>query len=274
MDEKDAEIKVLKEEIRSLKETRKTLRHNFQGMVQLLVETISLSNRFLGGHLKRTSEMVKSFRQKQKRSKDDIYLGFYSALLHDIGLVGENPLIIEKPIDELSPEEREKYFNHTIIGYEILNSIYNLKRIAAGVRSHHENYDGTGFPDKLAGKEIPEEARLIHIIDDYDHYRFKNGLSPEESVNRLLRNSGKLYDPRLLNEFEHFIEHYCINDNTSAKTVPLEKLEPGMYLDEDIINLNGALLVPQGVILDALTINKIKTFSERIRNGTNLRVIY
>ena len=274
MEEKDTELQALQEEIKSLKEIRKTLRRNFQGMVQLLVETISMSNRYLGGHLKRTSEIIKSFRQKQKLSKDDIYRGYYTALLHDIGLVGEDALLIEKTEEDLSGEEKERYYNHTILGFKILSSTYNLKRIAAGVKSHHENYDGSGFPDSLAGKEIPEDARLIRIVDDYDHYRFKYGLTPSESTARLLKNSGKLYDPRLLNEFEQFVDYYCRNDSTTSKTISVKELEPGMYLDEDIVNRNGALLVPQGVILDNATISRIKTFSEILRNGSSLKVIF
>ena len=267
MDEKDAEIK-------SLKEVRKTLRRNFQGIVQLLVEIISMSNRYLGGHLKRTSETVKSFLQTQKLTKDEVFLGYYTALLHDIGLVGEDAALIENPFEDLSPEEERKYRNHPVLGFDILNSIYNLKRIAAGVRSHHENYDGTGFPDGLAGKEIPVEARLIHIVDSYDHYRFKHGMSPKEAAARLQEGSGRLYDPGLLNRFEQYLDYYCQNTNTSAKTIPLEKLEPGMYLDEDIINLNGALLVPKGVILDKPTISRIMTFSQTLRNGDSVSVIY
>ncbi len=274
MDKKDIEIQELRKEIQVLKETRKTLRHNFQGMVQLLVETISLSNRFLGGHLKRTSELVKAMRQKQKLPKDTVYLGYYSALLHDIGLVGEDALIIEKPLEELSPEDRKRFYNHPVQGYNILKSIYNLKRIAAGVRSHHENYDGTGFPDKLAGKEIPEEARLIRIVDDYDHYRFKYGLKPKEAIIRMREQSGSAYDPRLLNEFELFTDYYCKNDSSSAKYVGLDSLEPGMYLDEDIMLINGVLLVPVGVILDEFTISKIKSFSSMLRNGGRVKVIY
>lgn len=274
MEKKDTELQALQKEIKTLKEIRKTLRRNFQGMVQLLVETISMSNRYLGGHLKRTSEIIKSFRQKQNLSKDEVYLGYYTALLHDIGLVGEDALLIEKAEEELNTEEKERYYNHTIQGYKILSSIYNLKRIAAGVKSHHENYDGSGFPDGLAGKEIPEDARLIRIVDDYDHYRFKYGLSPAESITKLLKDSGKLYDPKLLNEFEQFVDYYCRNDSTASKAVPIEKLEQGMYLDEDIVNRNGALLVPRGVILDNATISRIQTFSETLRNGSSLKVIY
>ena len=111
-------------------------------------------------------------------------------------------------------------------------------------------------------------------MDDYDHYRFKYGLKPKEAVNKLLEKAGSIYDPRLLNEFELFIDYYRQNDNSSAKHVSLNKLEPGMYLDEDIILLNGALLAPIGVILDEQTISKIKSFSSMLRNGETLKVIY
>ncbi len=267
-------IRELEAEIQSLKDVRKTLRHNFHGMVQLLVETISLSDRYLGGHLKRTSEMAKAFREKQKLSKDLIFLGYYAGLLHDIGLVGESSIIIEKKMEDMTPEEKIKYQHHPILGYKILNSIYNLKRIAVGIRAHHENYDGTGFPDKLAGKEIPEEARLIHIIDDYDIYRFKYNISPEKTLEKMIKNTGKSYDPVLINQFESFIKHYCQKTKGSAKTIRREDLEPGMYLDEDIVLSNGVLLTPRGTVLDELTLSKIKSFSSMLRENNTYRVIF
>ena len=70
------------------------------------------------------------------------------------------------------------------------------------------------------------------------------------------------------------MDYYCRNDSTTSKTISVKELEPGMYLDEDIVNRNGALLVPQGVILDNATISRIKTFSEILRNGSSLKVIY
>ncbi len=267
-------IRELENEIENLKEVRKTLRHNFQGMVQLLVETISLSNRFLGGHLKRTSEMAKAFKEKQKYSKDAIFLAYYAALLHDIGLVGEDAIIIEKPREELNTEEERLFLQHPARGYEIVNSIYNLKRIAASVRSHHENYDGTGFPDRLTGKEIPGEARLIHIIDDFDHYRFKYNTTPQEAAARLREGAGSLYDPEMVNQFESFIDFYFQDKTADAKTITIDKLEPGMYLDEDIILSNGVLLVPKGIILDTLTLSKINSFSSMLRNNQVFSVIY
>ncbi len=266
-------IRELEKEVRKLKEVRKTLRHNFQGMVQLLVETISLSNRFLGGHLKRTSEMIKAFRQWQKLPKDSVFLAYYAALLHDIGLVGGDAVIIEKPREELSAEEESLYLQHPVRGFEIVNSIYNLKRIAASVRSHHENYDGTGFPDRLGSREIPEEARLLHIIDDFDHFRFKYNSTPKEAAAKLQEGVGNLYDPELVNLFTTFVDRYFQDKPAAAQTVDSGKLEPGMYLDDDIILSNGVLLAPRGIVLDTLAIDKIKSFSSMLRTR-RIRVIY
>ena len=274
MEEQQNRIRDLEQKIRDLKEVRKTLRHNFHGMVQLLVETISLSNRYLGGHLKRTSMMVKVFREKQELSKDAVFLAYYAALLHDIGLVGEDACIIEKPRDELSVQEEDLYLNHPVRGFDIVNAIYNLKRIAASVRSHHENYDGTGFPDGLIGKEIPEEARLLHIVDDYDHYRFKYSLTPQKASEKLDAGSGVLYDGKILNQFKSFIDLYYQDKTNKAKILNFDKLEPGMYLDEDIILSNGVLLAPKGILLDDIAIAKFKSFSSMLRGEQACRVIY
>ncbi len=274
MEDQEKRIHELETEIKNLKEVRKTLRHNFQGMVQLLVETISLSNRFLGGHLKRTSEMIKSFLEKQNLPKDSVFFAYYAALLHDIGLVGEDAVIIEKPREELSEEEEKLFLQHPVRGYEIVNAIYNLKRIAASIRAHHENYDGTGFPDKLIGREIPEVSRLLHIVDDFDHLRFKYNTTPQEAAARLLEGAGTLYDPEMINQFESFINLYYHDTSHTSKAVDLDKLEAGMYLDEDIILSNGVLLAPKGIILDDLAIDKIHSFSSMLRSGHVFRVIY
>lgn len=264
----------LKEKEANLKQIVKTLRRNFHGIVQLLTETISLDSRFLGGHLKRTAEMTKAFCEFLKLPKDIVYVNYYSALLHDIGLVGSNSDIIEKTIDDLSDSDRKIFLQHPISGFEIINSIYSLKRTAAIIRSHHENYDGTGFPDKLAGSEIPKESRIIHIINDYDTNRFKYALSPDEASSKMALKSGILYDPELYNKFESFISHYKGNSKGSSYSIEPENLKPGMYLEQDVILSNGLLLIPSGVILDKVMIGKIQSFSSTLLGQGVIRVIY
>ena len=291
MDSSDSEISALRDENQhlkdklkenedlikkasNLKQTVKTLRRNFQGIIQLLTETISLDNRFLGGHMKRTAEMTKAFCEFLKLPKDIVYVNYYAALLHDIGLVGSNSDIIEKTIDNLSDSDRKIFREHPISGFEIINSIYSLKRTAAIIRSHHENYDGTGFPDKLAGGEIPKESRIIHIVNDYDINRFKYALPPDEACSKMSLKNGTLYDPELFNKFESFITHFEGNNKGSSHSIDPKSLKPGMYLNQDVILSNGLLLIPSGVILDKVMIGKIQSFSSTLLGHGVIRVIY
>ena len=291
MDSSDSEISALRDENQhlkdklkenedlikkasNLKQTVKTLRRNFQGIIQLLTETISLDNRFLGGHMKRTAEMTKAFCEFLKLPKDIVYVNYYAALLHDIGLVGSNSDIIEKTIDNLSDSDRKIFREHPISGFEIINSIYSLKRTAAIIRSHHENYDGTGFPDKLAGGEIPKESRIIHSVNDYDINRFKYALPPDEACSKMSLKNGTLYDPELFNKFESFITHFEGNNKGSSHSIDPKSLKPGMYLNQDVILSNGLLLIPSGVILDKVMIGKIQSFSSTLLGHGVIRVIY
>ena len=281
MSKTESEIISLKKEIEKLnkktasqKHIIKNLRRNFQGIVQLLTETISLDNRFLGGHLTRTAETTKAFCEFMKLPKDIVFLNYYAALLHDIGLVGSNSNIIEKITEELNDSDKQIFLEHPALGFEIINSIYSLKRIAAIIKSHHENYDGTGFPDKLAGSEIPKEARVIHIINDYDINKFKLALSTEKACSRIESKSGSLYDPELVIKFLSFISHFEENNKGTSKSLNCENLKPGMYLNQDIIMSNGLLLIPSGVILNKAMIGKIQSFSSMLLGHGQILVTY
>ena len=258
----------------NLKHTVKTLRRNFQGIVQLLTETISLDNLFLGSHLNRTAEMTKAFCEYLKLPKDIIYLNYYAALLHDIGLVGKNSDVIESVYDEMKEDDKKVFEEHPIVGFKIINSIYNLKSIAMIIRSHHENYDGTGFPDKLAGGEIPKEARVIRIINDYDINKFKLALSTEKACSVIESKSGIYYDPELIIKFVSFISHFEKNNKGASKSIIYEDLKPGMYLNQDIILSNGLLLLPSGVILDKVMIKKIHSFASMLMGNGLIQVTY
>ena len=174
----------------------------------------------------------------------------------------------------MNDRDKKIFQEHPVAGFEIINSIYSLKRTATIFRSHHENYDGTGFPDKLVGGEISKEARVIHIVNDYDINRFKHSLSPKEACSKMSPKSGTIYDPGLYNKFESFITHFEENNQGSSHNIKPEALEPGMYLDQEIILSNGLLLIPRGVILDTVMISKIQSFSSTLLGQGVIRVIY
>ena len=92
---------------------------------------------------------------------------YYSALLHDIGKIGIPDTIINKPA-ALTKEEYDIVKTHPEIGSQILRSITTMKEISVGARWHHEQFDGSGYPDKLKGEDIPKIARIIGVADAYD----------------------------------------------------------------------------------------------------------
>ncbi len=128
-----------------------------------------------------------------------------ACLVHDIGkiAVDENILTKQLPLNTL---EREKMDMHPLIGESILRPIALLRPLLPGVRSHHEHYDGTGYPDGLAGEAIPIEARIMAVADAFDamtsNRPYRNALPEEDALVELRRNAGTHFDPRVVAAFE------------------------------------------------------------------------
>lgn len=280
----EAELQRTREELRrkereweetrqKFREIRATVRRNYQGMVQLVAEIISLDNRFLGSHLKRCSKLAKAFGEHMQYPKDYVYLLYYSALLHDLGKVGKSASLISKPEAELSGEELSTYRSHPLEGEEILQAIYNLKRTAAIVRSHHEQWDGRGFPDRISATEIALGARIVALINNWDNLVYKQGFPAETALKKMEKRSGTRFDPDLLRDFLSFMSGWIQHHGKEESTVTIEKLEPGMVLQEDVLLNNGLLLVPHGMILDEQTVAKIRSFSKMLAGKRSFRVV-
>ncbi|MCR5341802.1 MAG: response regulator [Butyrivibrio sp.] len=135
---------------------------------------------------------------KSENEQQSIY---YMGLVHDIGKLVIPEKILRKP-DSLTDDEAEIVRQHPIIGYEILRNISEMPGLATGARWHHERYDGTGYPDGLAGEEIPIEARIIGIADAYDAMTserpYASVMPPLSIKQELEKNRSKQFDPALV----------------------------------------------------------------------------
>jgi diguanylate cyclase (GGDEF)-like protein len=126
------------------------------------------------------------------------------SLLHDIGKIGLEDRVVRKR-GVLTDNERERAENHTVLGSELLNSLPSLKNAARLVRSHHERWDGGGYPDRLSGESIPFEARVFSLIDAFLAMRsvrtYRAELSPANAWAQIERDNGRQFDPLVVRAF-------------------------------------------------------------------------
>ncbi len=134
-----------------------------------------------------------------------------AACLHDIGKIGIPDRILLKP-GCFAPDERETMRSHALIGERIVKSIDDERSgmLSGIVRHHHENYDGSGYPDGLRGTDIPLFARIISLADNYDAMAttrpYHPGRPHREIIDILAGSDGEKFDPDLLHAFCHIIE--------------------------------------------------------------------
>jgi diguanylate cyclase (GGDEF)-like protein/putative nucleotidyltransferase with HDIG domain len=126
------------------------------------------------------------------------------ALLHDIGKIAVPDYILNKP-GRLTAAEFEKMKLHTVVGAQVLDRVDFPYPVVPIVRHHHERWDGHGYPDGLAGEEIPMTARILSVVDCFDAIRedrqYRNGMGREQSCQFLLDNSGSQFDPSVVDAF-------------------------------------------------------------------------
>jgi HD-GYP domain-containing protein (c-di-GMP phosphodiesterase class II) len=124
------------------------------------------------------------------------------AVLHDVGKLAVDPYILDWP-GPLDEHQRERLRRHTIEGEEMLAGIAGLEHLAPAVRATHEAWDGSGYPDGLAGEEIPLTARIVTAVDAFDamtsERAYRKPLPRREALRRLRAGSGMQFDPRVVN---------------------------------------------------------------------------
>jgi HD-GYP domain-containing protein (c-di-GMP phosphodiesterase class II) len=131
-----------------------------------------------------------------------------AARIHDLGKVGTQDSALRKP-GPLTEEERLDIQQHSAIGADIVGRLEIYKRIATIVRHHHERWDGTGYPDRLAGEDIPLGSRIIGVADAFDAMTsdrpYRSALSMESAICELRKHSGTQFDPAIVEAFERAI---------------------------------------------------------------------
>ena len=179
------------------------LQATFQQTIQSLAQTIDKMDRYTAGHSERVARYAVMLAKRMGLREDEIAVVRHSALMHDIGKIG-CVLNLNKP-DRLTLEEYEAFKQHPRYGKEILAPIRFLQSVVPGVYSHHEYWNGRGYPDGLKGEEIPLIARIIAIADTYDAMTsdraYRPALPHEATIDEIARCAGSQFDPHAAQVF-------------------------------------------------------------------------
>jgi putative two-component system response regulator len=208
-------------EVRVRHRTEEIREANMDAIVMLAVAS-EAKDQDTGAHVLRLRYLAKTLAAHVDVDDDQAERIGYSAVLHDVGKMQIPDEILKKP-GPLTPDERLVMQTHTLAGERILGtrSFFELARRIA--RSHHENWDGSGYPDGLAGANIPLAARIVRLCDVYDaltHPRvYKPAVSAEDAVRVIRRGRGKLFDPRLTDSFIALHESRTLSDDLREAAV-------------------------------------------------------
>ncbi|MBN2049071.1 MAG: HD domain-containing protein [Spirochaetales bacterium] len=269
----EQEKSALKRQLNSVDRIKRTVRRNFQDLAYLLTSVMSLSNRYMGGHVRRVAEVQRQFCEHLNLGNDTVYLYYYAALFHDIGLIGTGEEIVLKPESELKEPDITAFRRHPVTGEKIVGSMYNLKRVATIIRSHHEEYTGGGYPDGLHGEKIPLGARFLRVANDYDNLQYKSSMNRRQALLAIEDRSGILYDPKIAEPFCAFIRAGLSDDPEETRSVFVRDLKPGMILQEDVYLTSGIMLLPKGMLLTGELADKVVSFESLLDMMREVKVI-
>jgi putative two-component system response regulator len=166
--------------------------------LESLVRVVETKDPWLAGHSVRVAQLAASLAAEMGRSDPEVEAVRLAGRLHDIGMIclGDGILSKEGP---LTSTEFDQVKRHVLIGHQILEPLPHLGMVSVFVRSHHERWDGSGYPDGMAAEEIPWGARLIGAAEIYDALTttrpYRQSVSPEEAVESMRNLTGKMVCP-------------------------------------------------------------------------------
>lgn len=254
----------LRQALSFVEQSHGELKKAFLTSVQVFAGVIELRSGPVGsltaGHGRRVAEQARSVAKRMGLPDAEVQNIMLAGLLHDIGKLGLPDELLGKAYNTLSGEQRAQVMKHPVVGQNILLGIEKFKDAALLVRHHHECYDGSGYPDRLAGIAIPQGARILSVVNEYDSLQIgtlvQRPLKASEALSFLIENRGKRYDPVAVDAFVKLISE---TQKPATSELPLRTmhLKPGMTLTRDLTHRDGYMLLAKGSTLTGEIIGQL-----------------
>lgn len=204
-------------------------------LIDVLCSTVEAKDQYTRGHSQRVAQYAREIMYRMGGDEKVLQEVYYIGLLHDVGKISIDDSIINKK-GRLTEEEYEQIKLHTVAGYQILKHVDVIPDLAIGARWHHERYDGTGYPNGLAGDNIPLIARIISVADAYDAMtsnRSYHKIMPQSVVREeISRGMGRQFDPAIARIMLEMIDEdiqYDMKQSNQNKVVSI------LLIDDDAV---------------------------------------
>lgn len=212
--------------------------------VAALANVIEARDRYTRGHSDRVGWLARLTGQALELPPAHVEALEWAGMLHDVGKVGIPEQILNKP-GRLTPEEYEQVRQHPRMSYEMLRPVVSLGPVLPAVLHHHENHDGSGYPDGLRGEQIPLDARILRIADLFDaitsNRSYRSGMTFEGAIAELRGGAGRITDPRVTAAFIDAILSYRRTDpdDFERRFGHIQREEDGPMPAAPLIHLSG-----------------------------------
>jgi len=202
----------LKEEVTTrtaeLQRERLRLERVSTATLEALVNALEAKDPYLRGHSARVADLSANIAAEMELPEDEVDRVRMAGRLHDLGKIGTRESVVNKE-GPLTADEFEHVKQHVIIGAQILAPLVHLGDVVAMVKSHHERWDGTGYPDGLRGEEVPLGGRVIAAAEVFDALTtsrpYQDKMTPEQAADRMNDLSGTVLDPRVLEALNRIV---------------------------------------------------------------------
>ena len=254
---------------------------NLYNTVKAFGSLVEKNSPFLAGHNRRVGYLTREIIQGMDLPENEAVHIEIAALLHDIGKLGFPQKLMEYKEEQWKAEEKKMFQNHPRYGQETVYFIKKLDHVGIMVRTHHEKYDGQGYPDQLKEEEIPLGARIIAVADAYDKivnlqinvanaidiakrslgHVSSDKLLEAAAILHLKQESFLAYDPDIVKIFMTVLKTKKLV-YPEEKRIPIVQLEDGMMLTRPLYSSSGRFLLPQKTVLTGHLIHKLKLLHE------------
>ena len=250
------------------KSKNKTLEKKNEHLLNVISGLIDTCDLYDRDHYKRVAHLATAIGRRMGKNEEEIAVIRRAAMLYDVGMILVNEDVLKKP-EALTMEEFDSIRIHPVSGYHILRDLYKEDDVILAAKYHHEKYDGTGYPNGLARKNIPEIARIIAVADACDamrcHRNYREALSVDDVRAEFKKCRGTQFDPDITDIMLSILD----TEDAAEQVMGVNDTKNILVVDDDRLAINVAKniigTIPGCRVYTAQTYANAEKIMEKVR---------